>query len=73
MDEAGIARRQRLHLLALEHHLERVAGLHQARHALGAAGAREEPDLDLGQADAGRGIVRNDAILAGERELEGAA
>ncbi len=30
MDEAGIARRERLHLLALEHHLERVAGLHQA-------------------------------------------
>ena len=73
MDEAGVARRQRLHLLALEHHLQRVAGLHQARDALGAAGAGKQPDLDLGQADAGRGVVGDDAVLAGERELEGAA
>ena len=45
MDEAGIAGRQRLDLVALEHHLQRVAGLHQARDALGAACAGEQAEL----------------------------
>ena len=54
MDEAHVARHQRTDLLALEQHLQGVAGLHQARHALRAAGAGEQADLDLGQADAGR-------------------
>ena len=64
---------QRPDLLALEQHLQRVAGLHQARDALRAAGAGKQPDLDLGQADAGRVGVRHDAVMAGERQLEGAA
>ena len=33
----------------------------------------KQPDLDLGQADAGRVRVRDDAVVAGEREFEGAA
>jgi hypothetical protein len=48
-------------------------GLHQARHALRPAGAGEEPDLDLRQADPGRVHVRQDPVVAGERQLEGAA
>ena len=43
----------------------------QARQALRAAGARQEAELDLGQADAGAG--RGDAVMAAERELEAAA
>ncbi len=38
-------------LIALEQHLQGIARLHQARDALGAAGAGKQPDLDLGQAE----------------------
>jgi len=34
-------------LLALEKHLQRIAGLHQAGDALGAARARKQAELDL--------------------------
>ena len=64
---------ERADLLALEQHLQRVARLHQARHALRAAGAGEQPDLHLGQADAGGIVIRQHAEMAGERQLEGAA
>ena len=73
MHEAHVAGHERADLVALEQHLQRVARLHQPRHALRAAGAREEPDLDLRQADAGRVGIREDAVMAGERQLEGAA
>ena len=60
-------------LLALEQELQRVAGRQKPRHALRSAGARKEPDLDLGQADLGLVVVGEHAMMAGERELEGAA
>jgi hypothetical protein len=71
--EAHVARHERTDLLALEQHLQGIARLHQARHALCAAGAGEEPDLHLGQADAGGIHIRQHAEMAGERQLEGSA
>jgi len=53
--------------------LQGVAGLHQPRHALRATCARKQADLDLGQTDAGFFVVRDHAVVAGERELERAA
>jgi hypothetical protein len=60
-------------LVALEQHLQGVAGLHQAADALRAAAAGEQPDLDLGQADARLVEVGDDPVVAGERQFEGAA
>jgi hypothetical protein len=59
--------------LALRHHLQRVLLVGQARHALGAAGAREDADLDLGQRHLDRFAVGGDAAVAGERQFERAA
>ncbi|MNT61074.1 hypothetical protein D3C72_1986920 [compost metagenome] len=58
---------------ACRHHLQRVLRIGQARHALGAAGAREDADLDFRQRDLDRLGVGGDAAVAGERKLEGAA
>ncbi len=71
--EAHLLRRGRAQLLALEQHLQGVRRRHQPRHALRAAAAREEADLDLGEADARLVGVGDDPIVAGERELEAAA
>ena len=60
-------------LVALEQELQRVRRGEHARDPRGAAGAREEPDLDLGQAEPGARILRRDAVVAREHELEGAA
>ena len=54
-----------------EDELERPFRPDEARQALRAAGAGQETELDLGQADAGAG--RRDAVMAAERELEAAA
>ena len=66
----GVNQIQRLGLLdrdriALEQDRHRILRRHQARHALGAAGAGEQADLHLGQAEAGLGIFRRDAVVAG--------
>ena len=73
VDEAHVLGHERTDLLALEQHLQGVAGLHQAGDALGPACAGEQPDLDLGQADAGLRVVGQHPVVTGERELEGAA
>jgi len=57
--------------VAGDDHLERLFGSDQARQALGAAGAGQEPELDLGQADARPG--NGNAEMAGKRHLEPAA
>ena len=47
-------------------------GGHQAEHADqagGAAGAGEDADQDLGEADAGLGVVGHEAAVAGEADL----
>ena len=59
--------------LALEQQLHRILRRHDARHALGAAGAREQADLDFRQAEPGLGIFRRDAVVAGQRQLKTAA
>ena len=51
--------------------LERRLRPDQARQALRAAGAGNEPELDLRQADLGRG--NGDAVMADQRDLEAAA
>ena len=71
--EAHLLRRGRTDLIALEQHLQSVRRRHQPRDALRAAAAGEEPDLDFRQADARLVRVGDDAIVAGERELEAAA
>ncbi len=58
---------------ALEHHRQRRHGAHQARHALRAAGARHQPDFGLHQAQLDARIVRHDAMMAGEADLQPAA
>ncbi|MGY4448397.1 hypothetical protein ACVWZR_003057 [Bradyrhizobium sp. i1.3.1] len=64
----GVNQIKRLGLLdrdriALEQDRHRVLRRHQARHALRAAGAGEQADLDLGQAEARLGIFRRDAVV----------
>ena len=71
--EAHLLRRGRADLIALEQHLQSVRRRHQPRHALRAARAGKEPDLDFRQADARLVRVGDDPIMAGERELEAAA
>ena len=41
--------------------------------ARGAVEAREDAELDLGEAEAGGVVARGDALVAGERQLEPAA
>ena len=65
--------RSTLMLVALEQELQRVGGRQHARDARGAAGAGKQPDLDFRQAEARLRILRGDAVVAGERELEAAA
>ena len=60
-------------LIALEQKLQRIRRLEQPRHSLGAAGAGEQPDLHLGQADARLLGVGGDAVVAGEAKLKTAA
>ena len=57
--------------VALEHELERGFRADQARQALRAAGAGQQAELDLGQAELR--LWRRDAIVARQRELEAAA
>ncbi len=57
--------------LAGEHHREGGVGPDQARQALRSPGARDNPELDLRQADPGR--RGRDAAVAGHRQLQAAA
>jgi hypothetical protein len=60
-------------VLARGQHLQRLLRIGQARDALGAAGAREDADLDLGQRHPDLVAVSGHAAVAGERQLERAA
>src|SRR5205085_2938449 len=60
-------------LIALQQELQRVRGREHARDALRAARTWEEPDLDLGEPEAGLRIVGSDTVMAGECQLEAAA
>ena len=58
--------------LTLQEQRHRVLRRHNARHALGATGTGEKPDLHLRQPEAGLRIFRRDAVMAGQRQLEAA-
>ena len=60
-------------LVALEQKLQRVGRRQHARDALRAAAAGKQADLDFRQAEPRLVVVGNDAVMAGERELEAAA
>ena len=59
--------------VALEQVLQRIGGRQDAGDAGRAAGAREQTDLDLRQADAGARVITGHPIVTGERQLEAAA
>ena len=71
VDDAVRKRFRRPDRLAGDDHLQRLLRSDQARQALRAAGAGQEAELDLGQADARR--RGSDPEMAGERQLEAAA
>ena len=71
VDEAQLERFLGEDRVADEVHLERLARAHQARQALGAAEAGDDPELDLGLPEQRR--ARGDAHVAGHRELAAAA
>ena len=58
---------------AFQHHRQRGHGAHQARQALRAAGAGHQADLGLDQAELDARIVGDDAVVAGEADLQPAA
>jgi hypothetical protein len=60
---------------ALAFHQQRRRRLHadQARQALRAAGARQQPQGDFGEAEARLRVVGSDAVMAGQREFHAAA
>ena len=70
VDQLERLRAVELQLLALQHDHQRIGRLQHARQPLRAAGAREQADLDLGQAEPGLRIVGGDAIVARQRQLE---
>ena len=71
--EAHLLRGGGADLFALQQHLQRVRRRHEPRNTLRAAGAGEESDLYLRKSDARLVRVGDDAMVAGERELEAAA
>ena len=71
--EAHLLRGSRANLIALEQHLQSIRRRHQPRDALRAARAGKEADLDLRQSDARLVRIRNDAVVARQRQFETAA
>ena len=73
VNEAHALGCRRAQLIALEQHLQGVAGLHQAGDALGAAGAGKQADFHFRQADPRLAGIRQHAVVAGQRQFECAA
>ena len=71
VDEAGLIGLLRGDGVAGRGHLQRLADSGDARQPLGAAGAGQEAELDLGHAQLRR--RDGDPVMAGERDLEAAA
>jgi hypothetical protein len=71
--EARLLRARRLQRAPGQDEVERRRDAHEARQPLGAARARDEPELDLGHAEHRLRIVGRDAVAAGQRHLEPAA
>jgi hypothetical protein len=73
VDEIHRLRLGRRQVLAAQHHGERVLIAGKPRHALRAAGAGYQADAHLRQSELDSRFVGDDAAVAGERQLEGAA
>ncbi len=71
VDQAGFPGLLRADRIALRHHLERERHARDARQPLGAAGAGEQAELDLGQPELGRG--EGDPVMARQRDFAAAA
>ena len=71
LDQAVLERLGGADRIAADDHLDRELGTDRARQPLGAAGARQQAELDLGQAQPG--VLGGDAEMAGERDFEAAA
>jgi hypothetical protein len=71
VDQPELERLLGRHRIADQVHLERLVHPHQARQALGAAEAGDDPELDLRLAEQRR--ARGDAHVAGHRQLAAAA
>ena len=71
--ESFLQRLRRRHRPALGQELEPLHHPDQARHALRAAGAGQQPDRDLGLTDGGLRVVGDHAVVARKRDLEAAA
>ena len=71
LDQPVLERLLRADRIAADDHLDREFRTDRARQALGAAGARQQAEFDLGQAEPC--VLGRDAEMAGERDLEAAA
>src|SRR5262249_51006685 len=71
VDEAVVERLRGRDRIAAQNHRQRLVDADQARKPLGAAGTGQDAELDLRQAESGRG--RGGAIVAGKGDLEAAA
>ena len=73
VDETHLLGLRRRQVLAGGQHLQRALRVGQPGHALRAASAREDADLDLRQGHLDLVGIRRDAAVAGQRHFEGAA
>ena len=64
---------RKVYRFTLQQQLHRILRRDDARHVLGAAGAREQADLHFGQTEAGLGIISRNTVVAAQRQLETAA
>ena len=59
-------------VLALQNHRGGVAETDQARRPLGAAGARQQADVDLGKTKNGARVIGQDPVVTGQADFESA-
>jgi hypothetical protein len=71
LDQTVLQRFRRSDRITADDHLDRELRSNRARQALGAAGARQQAELHLGQAELG--FLHRDAEMTGERDLEATA
>ncbi|MGY4600891.1 hypothetical protein ACVWXL_008637 [Bradyrhizobium sp. GM22.5] len=71
LDQTVLQRFRRSDRITADDHLDRELRSNRARQALGAAGARQQAELHLGEAELG--FLHRDAEMTGERDLEATA
>ena len=68
VEEGGVGELLRGHRVAADDHVDRSLDADEARQALGAAGARQQPQLDLRKSE--RRVRGGDPVVRGHRQLE---